>query len=70
MKTKLKNYYLIGPEITKIVLAENIKIVRDGFKNCFVQYSGPITKNELFLGIDRIKGKEIAPGVYENRLYQ
>jgi len=69
MKTNFKNYYLIGNGITKIVLSENIQTVRKNFPDSYVQYSGPITKNELFLGIDRIKGKEIAPGVYENRLY-
>ena len=70
MKTSLKNYYLIGDGITKIVLSESIQTIRKSYPDSFVQYSGPVTKNELFLGIDRIKGKEIAPGVYENRLYQ
>lgn len=71
MKTSLKNYYLLGPgSPANIVLSENIKTVRSGFPGLTVIYSGPVTKNELFLGIDRIKGKQIAPGVYVNRLFQ
>lgn len=71
MKTSLKNYYLLGPgSPANIVLSENIKTVRSGFPELTVVYAGTVTKNELFLGIDRIKGKQIAPGVYVNRLYQ
>lgn len=69
MKTNLKNYYLLGSETSKIVLSESIKIVRAAFPESTVIYAGTVTKNELFLGIDRIKGKEIKKGVYENRLY-
>ena len=71
MKTSLKNYYLLGPgSPANIVLSENIKTVRAGFPGLTVIYSGPVTKNELFLGIERIRGKQIAPGVYVNRLFQ
>ena len=71
MKTSLKNYYLLGSgSPANIVLSENIKTVRSGFPGFTVVYAGTVTKNELFLGIDRIKGKQIAPGVYANRLYQ
>lgn len=71
MKTSLKNYYLLGSgSPANIVLSENIKTVRAGFPKLTVVYAGTVTKNELFLGIDRIKGKEISPGVYVNRLYQ
>lgn len=71
MKTSLKNYYLLGPgSPANIVLSENIKTVRAGFPGLTVIYSGPVTKNELFLGIDKIRGKQVAPGVYVNRLYQ
>ena len=66
---KLKNYYLIGAKFRSVVLAENIKIIRNNFPDHFIQYSGPLTKNELFLGLKRIKGNEIAPGVFENKLY-
>ena len=71
MKTSLKNYFLLGPgSPANIVLSENIKTVRSGFPGLTVIYSGPVTKNEFILGINRIIGKQVVPGVYVNRLYQ
>ena len=70
MKTSLKNYYLFLQDGCKVVLAKNIKEVRKHFPNNTVLYSGPLTENELFLGIDRIRGQELAPQLYINRLYE
>lgn len=70
MKTNLKNYYLLAAGKTQIVLAESIKTVRAAFPAAAVIYAGTITKNEMFLGVSRIRGREIAPGVYVNRLYE